>query len=298
MTDPGRLDIAALLEALDRHGVRYVVAGSAAAAVHGADMQPRDLDIAPATDEANLRSLSAALAELGADAQPQFGEWRRDERGEWHWHRDGVRRDPEALDPGRPETFDHSFATPLGQLDVVPSVMRPYEKLMARASRREITGAERWVADPRDLLAARTAPRRSEHAASPGSVSPSREPSAGSGGVGFIGLRTDRFDEMVRFFGELLGLPTIRSEPGAVRFRLGEETELHVYSVDDPDHAFFTTGPVVGLLVDEDVAVLRERLEAAGVVFIGPVQREGPASWNHFEAPDGTVMELMHRDDR
>jgi hypothetical protein len=113
--------------------------------------------------------------------------------------------------------------------------------------------------------------------------------------VGFIGLRTDRFDDMVRFFGELLRLPTLRREPGAARFQLGEGAELHVYSVDDPDHAFFTTGPVVGLLVDEDVGVVRERLEGAGIVFIGAVQREGATSWNHVEAPDGTVMELIHR---
>jgi hypothetical protein len=119
--------------------------------------------------------------------------------------------------------------------------------------------------------------------------------SPAASGVGFIGLRTDRFDDMVRFFGELMRLPTLRREPGAARFQLGEGAELHVYSVDDSDHAFFTTGPVVGLLVDEDVGVVRERLEGAGIVFIGAVQREGGTSWNHFEAPDGTVMELIHR---
>ena len=79
-------------------------------------------------------------------------------------------------------------------------------------------------------------------------------------GVGFIGFRTAHFDEMVTLFRDHIGLSVVREAPGATWFRLGTDAELHVYTDTDPDHAFFTTGPVVGLRVD-DVQATRDRLE-------------------------------------
>ena len=111
-------------------------------------------------------------------------------------------------------------------------------------------------------------------------------------GVGFIGLRTDRFDEMVALFRDVIGLEIIREAPGATWFRLGDEAELHVYSDTDPDHAFFTTGPVVGLRVD-DVEATRARLEADGLEMLSDVERTETAAWCHFRAPDGTVLEII-----
>src|SRR6202011_4683442 len=35
----------------------------------------------------------------------------------------------------------------------------------------------------------------------------------------------------------------------------------------------------------------------AEIEFIGPIQRADNTSWNHFRAPDGTVFEIMSRDD-
>jgi catechol 2,3-dioxygenase-like lactoylglutathione lyase family enzyme len=113
-----------------------------------------------------------------------------------------------------------------------------------------------------------------------------------SDGVGFVGIRTDRFEETVRLFGELLGLATLRSEPTAHWFRLGERAELQVYADSDPDHAFFLTGPVVGLSVP-DVGAARGRLEAAGVEMLTEIERTETAAWCHFRAPDGTVLELI-----
>ena len=111
-------------------------------------------------------------------------------------------------------------------------------------------------------------------------------------GVGFVGFRTDRFDETVRLFDELLGLEKIRQAPGATWFRLGTDAELHVYADSDPDHAFFTTGPVVGLRVD-DVHAARARLKGAGLEMLTDVERTGSAAWCHFRAPDGTVLEII-----
>ncbi|MGH2382543.1 MAG: VOC family protein, partial [Candidatus Limnocylindria bacterium] len=107
-----------------------------------------------------------------------------------------------------------------------------------------------------------------------------------------VGFRTDRFEEMVGLFRDLIGLEVIRDVPGATWFRLGADAELHVYADTDPDHAFFTTGPVVGLRVP-DVDATRARLEAAGLELLTEVERTQDAAWCHFRAADGTVLEII-----
>lgn len=111
-------------------------------------------------------------------------------------------------------------------------------------------------------------------------------------GIGFVGFRTDRFAEMVALFRDRIGLGVIREAPGATWFRLGGDAELHVYADTDPDHAFFTTGPVVGLRVD-DVEATRAALAADGIEMLTDVERSEAAAWCHFRAPDGTVLEII-----
>ena len=114
----------------------------------------------------------------------------------------------------------------------------------------------------------------------------------GPSGVGFIGFRTDRFDEMVALFRDRIGLEIVRETPDATWFRLGTDAELHVYADTDPDHAFFTTGPVVGLRV-ADVDATRAALEADGLEMLTDIERSASAAWCHFRAPDGTVLEII-----
>jgi catechol 2,3-dioxygenase-like lactoylglutathione lyase family enzyme len=121
--------------------------------------------------------------------------------------------------------------------------------------------------------------------------SPPLGAAAGSG-IGFVGFRTDRFEEMVALFRDVIGLKLLRVANGDARFRLGADGELHVYADTDPDHAFFTTGPVIGLRV-ADVDATRARLGADGLELLTEVEREGGAAWCHFRAPDGTVLEII-----
>jgi catechol 2,3-dioxygenase-like lactoylglutathione lyase family enzyme len=111
-------------------------------------------------------------------------------------------------------------------------------------------------------------------------------------GVGFVGFRTDRFEEMVALFRDGIGLEVIHEAAGATWFRLGDDAELHVYADTDPDHAFFTTGPVVGLRVD-DLDGTRAALVADGLEMLTEVERAQDAAWCHFRAPDGTVLEII-----
>ena len=113
-------------------------------------------------------------------------------------------------------------------------------------------------------------------------------------GLGWLGVRTERFEETVSFYRDVLGLDAFRVDETSVRFRLGDGTELHVYGPADTDHEFFGTAPAVGLTGD-DVPAVRRRMEAAGFEFLTPVEHAGASAWCHFRGPDGNVYEIISR---
>ena len=115
-------------------------------------------------------------------------------------------------------------------------------------------------------------------------------------GLSWLGLRTAQFEEMVIFFRDVMGMQPIRDEPETVGFQLIDGTQMELYRPEEEFHAFFTTGPVVAFRV-ENVEAARITIEAAGIKFIGPIQRAGKTSWNHFRAPDGTVFEILSKPD-
>jgi catechol 2,3-dioxygenase-like lactoylglutathione lyase family enzyme len=115
-------------------------------------------------------------------------------------------------------------------------------------------------------------------------------------GLTWLGVRTTQFEEMFKFFRDVMGMQPIRDEPEIAGFQLTNGTQVELYRPEEAFHAFFTTGPVVAFLVD-DVDAARTTMEAAGIEFIGPIQRAGKTRWNHFRAPDGTVFEIVSRAD-
>jgi hypothetical protein len=64
MTSAGKFDPYGALQALDRHGVRYIVIGAFARVLQGTEEITRGIDIVPSTREDNLRKLDAALREM------------------------------------------------------------------------------------------------------------------------------------------------------------------------------------------------------------------------------------------
>ena len=114
-------------------------------------------------------------------------------------------------------------------------------------------------------------------------------------GLGWLGVRTRRFEETATFFREVMGLETVRQKRDVVGFRFPDGAEMEVWRPEDEFHGFFGAGPVVGFLVD-DVGAARARMEAAGIEFIGPVQRSGGAAWSHFRGPDGNVYEIIEKE--
>jgi catechol 2,3-dioxygenase-like lactoylglutathione lyase family enzyme len=114
---------------------------------------------------------------------------------------------------------------------------------------------------------------------------------------GWLGTRTAQFDEMSSFFRDLLGLEVVEEEPGFSMYRLpgADHDYVEVFGSDDEETAHMTTGPVVGLVVD-DIEAARSELEAAGIELIGPTvwsQRVPGYGWILFRGPDGNVYGML-----
>jgi hypothetical protein len=141
------LDLARILEVLDRHGVIYVLIGGLAAVYHGSPFPTEDADITPKADRANLERLAAALVELDAR----------------------IRTDSEPS--GLPFTCDaDSFAaittlnltTTAGDLDLTlePAGTSGYEDLQRDATRTELYGVTVQIASLADVIRSKQAANR------------------------------------------------------------------------------------------------------------------------------------------
>jgi catechol 2,3-dioxygenase-like lactoylglutathione lyase family enzyme len=110
----------------------------------------------------------------------------------------------------------------------------------------------------------------------------------------WIGTRTASYAPTVAFFRDVLGLPAGHVRSAFVRFDLPDGGSIEVFQPGgEEDHAYFTTGPVVGIQVegfDED----RAELLSSGVELLGGVGGEaGDYRWQHFRGPDGAVYEIV-----
>lgn len=111
-------------------------------------------------------------------------------------------------------------------------------------------------------------------------------------GVGFVGMRTDRFEETLALLRDVVGLPLVRQSADVAAVTLADGTFVELFGPGEIDHAHFTTGPVVGFRVDDFDAVHSAMIDA-GVEFLGEVQHLDGSGWRHFRCPDGTVAEIM-----
>lgn len=128
-----RFDPYAMLKALDRHRVTYIVIGGFARVIHGTDELTRGVDIVPSMRPENLRRLEEALHDLSAQ-----------------------REDGEELRLGENEALDPVIAlrTDAGELKIVPEPegTRGYDDLRRAATREPLgQGVRPSVASPGDL---------------------------------------------------------------------------------------------------------------------------------------------------
>jgi glyoxylase I family protein len=111
------------------------------------------------------------------------------------------------------------------------------------------------------------------------------------GGLVWLGTRTANHRDMAAFCSGVLGMAAGSDEPGMTQFVMQNGDQVEIFTEDEPNHAHFGAGPVVGFRV-VNWQRARERLGAAGAELLGPAYREGPWSWQHFRAPDDNVYEI------
>ena len=113
--------------------------------------------------------------------------------------------------------------------------------------------------------------------------------------LSWLGVQTAKFDEMVGFFRDVMGLPLAMQEPGFAEFGLPGGDKVEVFGPGGPAAPDpFASGPIVaaGFLVG-DIVQARQELIDAGVELIGPLHvMENGYAWQHFRGPDDNVYEL------
>ncbi|HEV2859191.1 MAG TPA: hypothetical protein VGW80_12395 [Solirubrobacterales bacterium] len=136
-----------LLEALERHGVDFVVVGGVAGLAHGSSYPTYDLDVVYSRDPANLRRLAEALADIevtfrGDPADLPF------------------QPDARTLANGANFTFDTEF----GSFDILGDVagLKSYDDLRGASQLKRIAGVDVRVASLDHLICMKQAANRTK----------------------------------------------------------------------------------------------------------------------------------------
>jgi predicted enzyme related to lactoylglutathione lyase len=113
--------------------------------------------------------------------------------------------------------------------------------------------------------------------------------------VDFVGMPTRDLEAAARFYGETLGLPrsVYLPERNYSEFETGNLT-LSVYNAEKMGLGHNVNPNPVALHVD-DVAEVRQALEARGVQFQGDILDTGVCHMAFFADPDGNALMLHHR---
>lgn len=107
-------------------------------------------------------------------------------------------------------------------------------------------------------------------------------------GIGWLGTRTEKFEEMVTFARQILGLTPFSLRPNFAGFELPDGDLFEIFSARNDGHEFMTCP--MGEFIVESMEEARGEMERAGIEFIGPIHRAPDGnSWSHFRAPDGHV---------
>ena len=108
-------------------------------------------------------------------------------------------------------------------------------------------------------------------------------------GVVWLGTRTGRFEEMVSFAQDALGLELRHGEDGLAVFALPDGDTFEIFDEHHPGGGH-PDGVAGGFLVDDAAAAAAE-LRAAGVA-VSELGEAGEFRWAYFRAPDGNLYEV------
>ena len=113
----------------------------------------------------------------------------------------------------------------------------------------------------------------------------------------WLGVPADRYEEMVVFLRDVLGLRIEFAEHATAELSLASGDRVQVFGPGHPYHRFYAEharGPVALFEVD-DVRRAGDELVAAGVELVGEVDRDSEWEWAHFRAPDGNLYSVASR---
>jgi catechol 2,3-dioxygenase-like lactoylglutathione lyase family enzyme len=113
-------------------------------------------------------------------------------------------------------------------------------------------------------------------------------------GISWLGIRAERYDEMVAFLRDGLGLAVEFEEEATTELSFANGDRVQVFAPGHRYHELFAeqaTGPVPLFEVDEVHAAVGE-LERAGAELLGPIERDPHWEWANFRAPDGNLYEV------
>ncbi len=151
------------LEALNRHGVEFIVVGGVGANVHGGSRETHDLDTVPSTTLENLDRLAAAMRELHAHLR--VARMSNEEARALP-----VQLDGETLHRWGNSTWvtDAGPFDVLGTMETTPGRRLSYDDLAPRAIVGKVKGLRVRVAALDDIIASKeTAGRAKDHEALP-----------------------------------------------------------------------------------------------------------------------------------
>ena len=140
-------DPTAMLAVLNGHGVRYVLMGGLAAAIHGSPYVTTDVDVVTDPDAENLERLSAALTQLEARVRTEAAP-------------EGLAFGHDAASLRRHPIWN--LSTRFGDLDVLlaPSGTSGYDDVVRDAQDLEILGVVVRVASLADVVRSKAAAGR------------------------------------------------------------------------------------------------------------------------------------------
>jgi catechol 2,3-dioxygenase-like lactoylglutathione lyase family enzyme len=110
--------------------------------------------------------------------------------------------------------------------------------------------------------------------------------------LAWVGTRTDDAEPTVRFFRDVLGLPVEAEHDGFWMLQLLDGGKVEVFGPETDINRHFTTGPVVGFLVDDVFSAAAELREAGVEILLDPQTDDSGNAWVHFRAPDGNIYEF------
>jgi len=110
-------------------------------------------------------------------------------------------------------------------------------------------------------------------------------------GISWVGVRTGRFDDLLRMFRDLMGLEEVISEDGFVVLKTRDGDAVELFGPYSQYNQHFGSAPVAGFAVTNFAAALDE-LKAAGIDVVHVHADPAGGSWAHFRAPDGNLYEI------